>query len=152
MAVPLRRLDGEAGPDLVFLAATTLAVYTAAGTTAPVVGDLVIMDTGGDWYVARASDNTEKRMGEVIKIELAPTGSALGYLVVRWLDAIRIVALTTDDAATCTLLNSCKKDGDTSVADNVDAATNTTGTLILASKGGLSTNGAGEVYAIVFGN
>ncbi len=150
MSVPLRRLDGEAGNDLTFAARCTLADYTAAGTTTPVVGDIVTPSSTGDWYVTRQADNATKRFGEVIKIELAPVSTAVGFLVVRWLDAVRIVACTVDDAAECTLLDSLIKDGDTSVADNFDAKA-TTGPIVLVSKGGLSTNGAGEVYGIVFG-
>src|SRR4051794_36005280 len=111
----------DMGARLATLNACTLADYAASGTTAPVVDDVVTVSTTGNWYVKRAPDNTTGKLGKVTKVELAPAGTALGYVAVEWLDAIRVVELTTDDLATCTLGNSAIKDGDTSVADNFDA-------------------------------
>lgn len=149
MSVPLRNLNGEVGPDLTHIAACTLADYTVAGTTTPVVGDIVEVSSTGNWYVKRAANDTTKRLGEVVKVELAPSGSALGYLVVRWLDAIRVVEVDVDDATTVTLANSLIKDGDTTVADNFDAGS-TTGPIVCVSKSAAS--GAIKAYGLVFGS
>jgi hypothetical protein len=149
MAVPRRNLNGAAGPGFAHLHACTLADYTVAGTTTPVVGDIVVVSATGNWYVSRAANDIAKRLGEVVKIELAPTGTAVGYLVVEWHDAIRVVTVTTDDETSVTLGNSLIKDGDTSVADNFDAGS-TTGPLVAVSK--YATSGAGEVDALVFGS
>lgn len=132
---------------LVHLHACTLAAYTAAGNTTPVKGDLVTIDTTGNYYVERAPDNTTKRLGEVVQIDTAPVGSAVGYVVVEWYDAERIIECTTDDLSTVTLGNSLIKDGDTSVADNWDAGA-TTGSIIAVAKSG--TSGAGQAYGLVF--
>lgn len=146
MAVPLRNLNGETGDLVTHTHACTLADYTAAGTTTPVVNDLVSFSTTGNWYVARAADNSTKRLGSVTKIELAPSGTDVGYVTVQWYDVLAFVELTTDDESTVTLGNSCIKDGDTTVADNVDAGA-TTGSLIAVAKS--ATSGAGSVYAAV---
>lgn len=143
-----RNLNGAAGDVFVHLHACTLADYTAAGTTTPVVGDYVSVSATGNWYVSRTADNVTKRIGVVRKIELAPVSTSLGYLTVAWCDAIRVVELDTDDATTVTLANSLIKDGDTSVAANVDGGA-TTGPIVCVSKSG--TSGAVKVYGLVFG-
>jgi hypothetical protein len=148
MAVPQRNLNGEVGPELTHLHACTLADYTVAGTTTPVVGDIVVVSATGNWYVKRAANDTTKRLGEITKIELAPTGTAAGYLMVKWLDAIRVVEVDTDDATTVTLGNSLIKDGDTTVADNFDAGS-TTGPIVAVALSAAS--GAAKVYGLVFG-
>jgi hypothetical protein len=137
----------DQGDLLVTLMACTLTDYTAAGTTTPVVGDAVTVSSTGNWYCKRAADNASSKMGRVTKIELAPVGSAVGYVVVEWFDAIRVVELNTDDLSTVTLLNSAIKDGDTATADNFDAGA-TTGNLIVVSKSG--TSGAGTIAAMLF--
>lgn len=137
----------DIGGTLTTLCACTLADYTAAGTTTPVVGDIVATSTTGNWYVSRAADNATKKLGRVTKVDLAPAGTALGYVVVEWLDAIRVVVLDTDDLSTVTLGNSAIKDGDTTVANNFDALS-TTGNLIVVAKSG--TSGAGTVAAMLF--
>lgn len=137
----------DIGVTLTTLCACTLADYTAAGTTTPVVGDIVATSATGNWYVTRAADNATKKLGRVTKIELAPSGTALGYVEVEWLDAIRVVVLDTDDLSTVTLGNSAIKDGDTTVAANFDAGA-TTGNLIVVSKSG--TSGAGTIAAMLF--
>lgn len=149
MSVPLRNLNGEAGEDFTHLHACTLADYSAAGTTTPVVGDAVEVSSTGNWYVKRAADDRSKRMGEVVKVELAPVSTSVGYLVIRWYDAIRVVELDSDDATSCTLANSLIKDGDTSVADNFDAGS-TTGPIVCVSKSAAS--GAIKAYGLVFGS
>lgn len=150
MAVPRRNLNGPAGPSFAHAAACTLADYTAAGTTTPVVGDLVTVTATGNWFVARVANDVTKRLGIVRKIELAPVSSSVGYLVVEWLDAHRVVELDTDDATTVTLANSAIKDGDTTVAHNVDAGA-TTGPLVVVSKSATAA-AAAKVYALVFGS
>lgn len=139
--------QADIGDEIRTLCACTLTDYTAAGTTTPVVGDIVEPSSTGNWYVKRAADNATKRFGEVVKIEKAPSGSNLGYLEIKWFDLIRCVEVDTDDLSTVTLLNSLIKDGDTSVADNFDAGA-TTGTFIALSKSG--TSGAGTVVAGIF--
>lgn len=142
-----RTLNGPAGESFSHLHAFTLADYTAAGTTAAVVGDIVTPSVTGNWYVTRAADNATKRLGRVTKIELAGSGTDLGYVVVSWIDAIRVVELDCDDATTVTLINSLIKDGDTSVANNVDAPS-TTGGILCVSKSAAA--GAIKVYGLVF--
>lgn len=136
----------DRGTFVTCLMATTLAVYTVAGTTTPVVGDIVTFDSGGNHYVARAADNVTKRIGRVTKIELAPVSTSVGYLVVEWLDVVRFVSVDTDDQSTVTLLNSLIKDGSTAVANNFDAGA-TTGNIIAIAKS--ATSGAGTVLGAV---
>ena len=87
----------DIGPTLVTLCACTLADYAASGTTTPVVGDTVTFSATGNHYVKRCPDNQVAKFGRVTKIELAPTGTDLGFLVVEWLDVVRFVRLTIDD-------------------------------------------------------
>ena len=134
------------GPALRTMCQYTLTDYTAAGTTAAVVDDMVTISATGNWYVKRAGDNVVAKMGRVSKIEKAAVGTAVGFLVIEWFDVVRFVKLTTDDLTTVTLANSAIKDGDTSVADNVDAGA-ATGNLIAVSKSG--TSGAGTICAAV---
>lgn len=148
MAVPLRNLNGPAGDEFTHLHSYTLTDYTAAGTTAAVVGDIVEVSSNANWAVKVAADDLTKRMGEVTKIELAASGSDTGYLVVSWLDAIRVVEVDSDDASTCTLANSLIKDGNTTVKDNFDAGS-TTGPIVCVSKSAAS--GAIKAYGLVFG-
>ena len=132
------------GPPLRTLCAYTLVDYTAAGTTAAAVDDVVVFSTTGNWYVKRAPDNAVSFFGKVVKIEKAAVGTAVGYVMVEWYDVVRFVRLTTDDLATCTLGNAAIKDGDTTVADNFDAG-GTTGNLKVVAKSG--TAGAGTICA-----
>ncbi len=136
----------DIGEPLRTLAQCTLADYTVAGTTTPVVGDIVTNSTTGNWYVARAPDNDVSFLGRVLKIEKAPSGSALGQLVIEWIDVVRFVKLDTDDLSTVTLGNAAIKDGDTSVANNFDAGAST-GNLKVWAKSG--TSGAGTILAAV---
>ena len=148
MAVPLRNLNGEAGPEFTHLHSYKLADYTAAGTYAGAVGDIVTVSSDHNWAVEIAGDDTTKRLGEVTKIELAASGTAAGYLMVRWFDAMRVVEVDSDDATSCTLGNSLIKDGDTTVEDNFDAGA-TTGPIVCVSKS--ATSGAIKAYGLVFG-
>lgn len=127
--------------------ACTLADYTVAGTTTPVIGDIVTPTTTGNHYVARAPDNQTKLLGRVTKIELAPLSTALGYLVVEWLDVERFVVVDCDDMTTMTLLNSAIKDGATTVANNFDAGS-TTGPLIVVAKSGTAAAAGTAVCAV----
>lgn len=155
MSVPLRNLNGEAGEALTHLHAYTLADYTVAGTTAAVArdgdtpGDLVTVSSTGNWYVKRPGDGVTKRLGEVVKVEVAASGSAVGYLVVEWIDADRVKEVASDDATTVTLGNSLITDGDTSVSHNFDAGS-TTGPIVCVSKSAAS--GAIKAYGLVFGS
>lgn len=146
--LPVQNLDGAAGEPFTHAHRCTLADYTAGGATAPAVGDIVTPSGTGNWYVKRQANDVTKRMGEIIKIELAPSGSDEGLVVVEWFDAIRVVEVDTDDLSTVTLGNSLIKDGDTTVADNFDAGS-TTGPIVAVSKSGAS--GAGTVCGLVFG-
>jgi hypothetical protein len=134
----------DIGEPLRTLAQCTLADYTVAGTTTPAVGDIVTNSTTGNWYVARAPDNDTSFLGKVVKIEKAPTGTAIGQLVIEWLDVVRFLKLDTDDLSTVTLGNAAIKDGDTSVANNFDAGAST-GNLKVWAKSG--TSGAGTILA-----
>src|SRR5688572_24940 len=98
MAIPRRNLNGPSGPTFAHLHAYTLAAYTAAGTQAAAVDDVVTLDATGNWYVEMAPNDTTKRLGIVRKIELDAVSTAVGYVVVEWLDAIRSVQVNTDDA------------------------------------------------------
>lgn len=137
----------NSGPDFRTSMKFTQADYTAAGTSDPAVGDLVTPSTTANWYVKVAPDNTTGKLGVIEKLEKSGASSAVGEVVVRWLDCIRFVELTTDDLATVTLGNAAIKDGATTVLDNVDAGA-TTGNLIVLAKSG--TSGAGTVVAGVF--
>lgn len=146
MAIPLRSMNGKVGPELVLLHACTLADYTAGGTTTPTVGDYVTFSTTGNWYVKAAADNDTKRLGVVRKIELAPSGSAVGYVVVEWLDAVRTVEVPTDDLTTTALGNSLILDG-AGTAQNFDAGA-TTGLLICVAES--ASSGSGTATGILF--
>ncbi len=119
----------------------TLADYTAGGTTAPAVGDLVILSTAGNSYVKRAGDNANGSagLGRVTAVNTTD-----GTVQVEWFNIRAFVKLATDDLNTVTLGNSVIKDGDTTVASNVDAEA-TTGPLIAVHRSG--TSGAGYVLA-----
>lgn len=148
MAIPRRNLNGPAGPTFAHLHSATLADYSAAGTYTPAVGDIVTVSANANWAVKLAPDDTTKRLGEVTKVELAPTDSATGYVVVEWFDAERVVEVDVDDATTATLGNSLIKDGNTTVVDNFDAGA-TTGPLVCVSKSAAA--GAIKAYGLVFG-
>jgi hypothetical protein len=142
-----RGLSGSAiGEGLRTLCACTLADYTASGTIAPAVGDIVTNSATGNWFAKRAPDNDLSFFGRVLKIEKAPVGAEQGRIVVEWLDVIRFVELSTDDLTTVTLGNAAIKDGDTTIADNFDALA-TTGNLIVIAKSGSS--GPGTFVAAI---
>jgi hypothetical protein len=136
----------DIGPTLATLVACTLADYTAGGSTQPAVGDIVTFSATGNWYAKRAPDNDGSGLGRVTKIEKAPSGSELGYLVVEWFDVLRFVELTTDDQSTVTLGQSALKDGDTTVPDNFDTAASGSQLIAVAKSG---TSGAGTFVAAV---
>jgi hypothetical protein len=149
MAMPRRDLNGPAGDSFAHTHACTLADYSAAGTTTPVVGDVVTVSATGNWFVKRAGDGVTKRLGIVRKIELAPVSTATGYVDVEWLDANRVVEVDTDDATTVTLGNSLITDGDTTVAHNFDAGA-TTGPIVAVALAAAA--GATKAYGLVFGS
>ena len=72
--------QSDIGYDLRTLCACTLADYTAGGTTTPAVDDAVTFSATGDMYVKRAGDTQAKWLGFVEKVELAPTGTNVGYI------------------------------------------------------------------------
>jgi hypothetical protein len=130
----------DIGEAITTLGAYTLADYTAGGTTQPAVNDIVTFSATGNWYVKRCPDNQTSKLGQVKKIEKQASGTSVGYVVVQWLDVVRLVEVDCDDMSTMTLGNSAIKDGDTTVADNFDALA-TTGNLIVIAKS--ATSGAG---------
>ena len=147
MAYPIVSPNGPCGPSLVLVHPCTLADYTAGGVTTPAVDDIVIISAGGNWYVKEAADDDTKRIGRITKVELAPAGTAVGYVVVEWLDAIRVVRVAVDDLTQTAITKSAILDGVGS-AGNFDAAA-TTGPLVVAAESAAS--GAGTVDCIVFG-
>lgn len=142
---------GDIGPTITTECACTLADYTAAGTTTPVVGDAVTFSATGSWYVARAGDEKAKGLGRVTKIDVAPVGTAVGYITVEWLDVIRFVELPCSVLANVTLGNSCEKAGDTATAADYDApdAMTTTGSMMAVAVSAAS--GVGTIMAAVLG-
>ncbi len=110
------------------------------------VGDIVTFSGTANWYVARAPDTTGKLLGRVTKIEVAPVSTALGYIGVEWLDVERFVVLSVLDLSESTLGDSAIKDGDTTVASDMNAAS-TTGVLKVVAKSG--TTGAGTICCAV---
>jgi hypothetical protein len=135
-------LDSNIGPTITTLCACTLADYTAGGTAAPAVGDYVTFSSTGDWYVKVCPDTTSQLIGVVTKVELAPAGSAVGYVDVEWVDVLGFRTLPVLDLSESTRGNSAIKDGDTTVVADFNA-TATTGKLVVVAKSG--TSGAGTV-------
>src|SRR5207247_1278514 len=117
------------------LMAYTLADYSAAGTYAGAAADVVTLSTTGNQYVKLAPDNQAKLIGRVASVALAAAATAVGYLVVEWLDIERFVVVDCDDMSTMTLGNAAIKDGNTTVYNNFDAGA-TTGILIVVAKSG----------------
>lgn len=141
-----RNMDGERGPELVCAHFCTLADFTSGGATTPTVGMVVTPSAGGNWYVKEAANDATKRLGVITKVTLAPTGTALGIVEVKWLDAVRVVKLATDDLTTTALIQSAIVDGAGNLG-NFDAGS-TTGPLVVVSESAAS--GAGHVYCIAF--
>lgn len=134
---PRTQAIDDIGDMLATLASYTLADYTAAGTTAAAVGDIVTFSSTGNFYVKVCPDNQVSKFGQVTKIEKAASGTAVGYLVVEWLDVVRFVEVDCDDATSMTLANSAIKDGDTTVKDNFDGGA-ATGNLVIWAKSATS--------------
>lgn len=126
------------------LCAYTLATYSAAGTAAPADGDLVVF-TGTTNRVVLAPDNDIGLTG-IGRVKGTPNTTDL-TVNVEWFNVHAFVELATDDLSTITIGNSVKKDGNTTVVNNVDAATDTTGNLVAVAASG--TSGAGTVLAAV---
>lgn len=112
----------DMGPTITTLCACTLADYSSSGTTTPVVGDAVTLSSTGSFYVKRCGDDTFARMGRVTKIEVAPTGTLVGYIGVEWFDMIRLISFSCSILANATLGNVVSKAGADSVASDFDAA------------------------------
>jgi hypothetical protein len=122
-----------------------LASYTAAGTSAPADGDVVAFSSGANSLVVIAADNDIGATG-IGRVKGAPNTTDL-TVNVEFFNVYAFVELTCDDMSTVTLANSCKKDGNTTVVNNFDAATDTTGNLVAISKS--ATSGAGTICAAV---
>jgi predicted dehydrogenase len=139
----------DIGPTLVTLCACTLADYTSGGTQTPVVGDVVTFSTTGDWYAKRAGDELNQLVGRVTKIEVAPTGGALGYIGVEWLDVVRFVAFPCTVLANVTRGNQVEKAGADTVAADWDAPDAlSTAKIVVVAKSAAS--GAGTFVGAVF--
>jgi hypothetical protein len=130
--------------------AFTLADYTGGGTTVPVVGGIVTPSATGNYYVKAAANNDTHRLGVIVKIELAASGTARGYCVVKWLDAIRVVQVPTDDVSTTALLQSAIVDGTDGNDGNYDAAATTGPLVVIAETAGTGTTGT--LDCLVFGS
>jgi hypothetical protein len=124
----------------------TLVDYTSGGTTQPAVGDIVTFSATGDWYVKRAADDVNNRLGRVTKIEKAPVGTDEGLLVITWLDIVRFVEVACSNLALVTRGNSAIKAGADTVANDFDAQA-TTGNLVVVAKSAAS--GAGTAVCAV---
>lgn len=148
MAYPTVGLVGARGPALVLEHACTLADYTAGGTTTPEVDDIVTPSAGGNYYVKAAADDATKRLGRIVKVDKAPTGTAVGYVTVEWLDAIRVVQVPTDDVGTTALIQSAIVDGTNGSAGNFDAGA-TTGPLVVIAE--VANGTPGLLDCLVFG-
>lgn len=144
--MPLRLIGTDdippAGGFLLRKHVYTLATYTAAGTTTPAVGDIVSNSTGANDRVARAPDDSANVMlGRVKAVNTTDL-----TVDVEWINVFAFVELPIDDLATATLGNAAIKDGDTTVAANVDAGAGV-GNLIVVAKSG--TAGAGTICCAV---
>src|SRR2546421_728351 len=89
----------DIGSTIVTECACTLADYTSGGTTTPAVDDIVTFSATGDWYVKRAGNATVKLLGRVTKLDLAPAGTAVGYITVEWVDVVGFRELTVANLA-----------------------------------------------------
>jgi hypothetical protein len=138
----------DIGPTLVTLMACTLADYTSGGTQTPLVDDIVTFSATGNHYVKRAGDNRVSKLGRVKKIEVAPSGTAVGYVTVEWLDVVRFVEVACDDMSTMTLGNSAITDGADTVANNFDAGA-TTGNLIVIAKSSTASAAGTALCALI---
>lgn len=133
----------QVGGLLTTLCDYTLATYTAGGTTAPADGDYVMFTTA-NWRVVRWADDDTGATG-VGRVKGNPNTTDL-RVTVEWFNIFAFVNLECDDATTVTLCNSCIKDGNTTVAANVDAGA-ASGNLIAVNKS--ATSGAIDVTAAV---
>lgn len=149
MAYPIVSMVGKRGPELTLMHACTLADYTAGGTTVPEVDDIVTPSAGGNYYVKAAADDATKRLGIIRKVELAPSGTAPGYVVVEWLDAVRVVQVPTDDVGTTALIQSAIVDGTNGSVGNFDAGATTGPLVVIAEVAGTGTTGV--LDCLVFG-
>lgn len=145
--MPVRDLGGAEvwanNFPLAHLCNYVLANYTAAGTVAPVDGDLVTFGTAGPWQVVRLPDNQGSKIG---RVKGNPNTVDL-TVNVEWLDCLGFVKLNADDLSAVTLGNSAIKHGNTTVANYVDAAAGT-GNLIVVEKS--AATGAGWIICAIF--
>lgn len=136
----------DMGVTLVALCACTLADYTAGGTQSPQVGDIVTFSATGDFYVKRCGANAAVAMGRVTKIEVAPAGTAVGYVGVEWLDVERFVALNVLSLATITRGQRIVKNGADTVAEDWISQASGSQWLAVAKS---AASGAGQCVAAV---
>lgn len=121
----------------------TLASYSAAGTTAPAVGDIVSSTTTNNRVVLTPDDTTG--VNEMIgRVKVVDTGNL--QVTVEWLNVLGFVELACDDLSTATVANAAIKDGNTTVVNNFDAGS-TTGPLKVVALSGSS--GAGTLCCAV---
>jgi hypothetical protein len=137
----------DMGTTIVALCACTLADYSGGGTQTPLVDDLVTWSATGDFYVKRAGNHATGPYGRVTKVEVAPTGTAVGYIAVEWLDVDRFVRLDVSNLANATRGNRCQKAGADTVAHDWDATAATGSNLLCVAKS--AATGAGFVCAAV---
>jgi hypothetical protein len=136
----------DIGDMLRTLCACTLVDYTAGGTTTPAVDDIVTFSTTGDWFVKRAGDDTNNRLGRVVQIVKKPSGTDLGYVEVEWLDVLRFVEVACANLANVSRGNSAIKQGADTTANDFDAQA-TTGNLVVVAKS--AATGAGTAICAV---
>ncbi len=136
----------DIGWTITTLCACTLADYTSGGTQTPLVDDSVTFSATGDWYAKRAPNGQTKMLGRVLKVELAPVGTSVGYITVEWFDILGFRECTVSNLANVTRGNSAIKAGADTVAADFNAQA-TTGNLIVVAKSAAS--GAGTCVAAV---
>lgn len=137
----------DMGQTLVTLCACTLADYTSGGTQTPLVDDVVTFSATGDWFVKRAGAGAASKLGRVTKIEVAPTGTATGFIAVEWLDVERFLSLDCAVLANATRGNAAKKVGADTTAHDWDAQAATGSNLLVVAKSAAS--GAGTIQVAV---
>lgn len=137
----------DMGTTLVALCACTLADYSSGGTQTPLVGDIVTWSATGDFFVKRCGAGVAAGMGRVVKIEVAPVGTAVGYVAVEWLDVERFVQLNVLSLATITRGNRITKNGADTVAEDWQAPASTGSQWLAVAKS--AATGAGKCLAAI---
>lgn len=138
----------DMGATITTLCACTLADYSGGGTQTPVVGDAVTISTTFNFGAKRCGDEVAVKIGRVTKIEVAPTGTATGYIGVEWFDLIRLISFPCATLANASLGNSIEKAGADTVAADWDAPDASGSNFICWAKS--AATGAGTILGALF--